>query len=313
MSKTRCLVIGGAGFIGSHLVEALLMEGHRVRVFDRIDPSGLYSEASPDALEYVQGDFTAPDDLKGALANCATCFHLASTTLPKTSNDDPVFDVQSNLVASLRFLEQASQAGVKRVIFLSSGGTVYGPPHYVPIDEEHPTDPTNSYGIVKLAIEKYLALFRLTKGLDYTVLRLSNPFGERQAITGTQGAIAVFMGKVLRGEPIEIWGDGSVVRDYIYIRDVIEAMLLSMTHAGPHRIFNIGSGRPRSLSEVIDAIEQVTNRSVERRYFKARTFDVPKSVLAIERAKASLGWSPRTDFLEGLARTRDWIEGQLRG
>ncbi|MGA2550124.1 MAG: NAD-dependent epimerase/dehydratase family protein [Burkholderiaceae bacterium] len=312
MTRTRCLVIGGAGFIGSHIVDALLLRGHRVRVFDRIDPRLYRADRAHAELEYVQGDFCSVTDLQGALADCNTCFHLASTTLPKTSNDNPVFDVETNLLATLKLLQQASRSGMKRMIFLSSGGTVYGVPRYVPIDEGHPTDPTNSYGIVKLAIEKYLALFKAAGGLDYVVLRISNPFGEGQRITGAQGVIAVFMGKVLKGEPLEVWGDGSVVRDYVYIRDVVEAMLASMDYEGEHRIFNIGSGRPLSLIEVIDAIEKVTNRRVERRFHEARSFDVPVSVLSIERARQYLGWSPKTEFFEGLSRTRDWIETELR-
>src|SRR5262249_42060795 len=142
------------------------------------------------------------------LEGCQTCFHLVSTTLPKSSNADPVFDVESNVLATIRLLTQAIQTGLKKVVFVSSGGTVYGVPKQIPILETHATDPMCSYGITKLSIEKYLHLFHVLHGLDYTVLRLSNPFGEGQRVHASQGAVAVFLGKVLRGETVEIWGDG---------------------------------------------------------------------------------------------------------
>ena len=304
----RCLVLGGRGFIGSHLVDALLARGHSVRCFDRphVVPLGDAHLSNPN-FELFEGDFVSEADVNEALAGCEVCFHLVSTTLPKSSNADPVFDVESNVLGTVRLLTKAVNSGLKKVIFVSSGGTVYGVPTKLPIPESHPTDPVCSYGITKLAIEKYLGLFKQLHGLDYTVLRIANPFGERQRTHASQGAVAVFLGKVLRGEPVEIWGDGSVVRDYIYIADVVDALLAALERTSNEHVFNIGSGRGHSLNELLDAIEEVTGRAADRRYSPGRVFDVPVSVLSIERAKQSLAWSPKVGFGQGLRKFAEWL------
>lgn len=304
----RCLVLGGRGFIGSHLVDALLENGYRVRCFDRPHIASLGDShlTNPD-FELYEGDLASEADIAEALAGCDICYHLVSTTLPKSSNADPVFDVESNLLGTVRLLTHAVKSGLKKVIFVSSGGTVYGVPTQLPILETHLTDPVCSYGITKLAIEKYLGLFHHLHALDYTVLRIANPFGERQRTHASQGAIAVFMGKVLRGEPVEIWGDGSVVRDYIHIADVVEALLISIEKSNGEHVLNIGAGRGHSLNEVLDAIEKVTGRCANRQYLSGRPFDVPVSVLSIVRAKESLGWSPKVNFEQGLHRFAAWL------
>lgn len=311
MNDTRCLVLGGRGFIGSHLVDALLAQGFRVRCFDRPRAELLgESHLSNPNFELLEGDISSQQDLTDAVQDCELCFHLISTTLPNSSNLDPVFDVQSNLIGTLQIIGQGMKSRLRKIVFVSSGGTVYGNPLEIPIPESHPTDPTCSYGITKLAIEKYLALYHLLHGLDYTVLRIANPFGDRQRLNANQGAVAVFFGKVLRGEPVDIWGDGSVVRDYIYIADVIDALLAAARYQGSKRVFNIGSGEGHSLNQVLEMIEQVTGRRAHRRYMTARTFDVPISVLNIQRATQLLGWQPRTGFVEGLTRFNTWIQAQ---
>lgn len=305
----RCLVLGGRGFIGSHLVGALLDQGFRVRCFERphVKPIG-ESHLSNSNFELYEGDFTSETDLVEALKECDFCYHLVSTTLPKSSNLDPVFDIESNVIGTIRLLNHAVRSGLKKIIFVSSGGTIYGAPVEVPIPEIHPTNPACSYGIGKLMIEKYLSLFHNIHGLDYTVLRLANPYGEGQRILANQGAVAVFLGKALRGEPIEIWGDGSVVRDYIHVADVVNALLLSIYPSNGRNVFNIGSGSGHSLNEVLTAIENVTQRKVIRRYLDARTFDVPVNVLSIKAARESLGWVPQVSFRNGVDRFAKWLE-----
>lgn len=304
----RCLVLGGRGFIGSHLVDALLIRDYRVRCFDRphIAPLGDAHLTNPN-FELYEGDLVSEADMTEALEGCDIVYHLVSTTLPKSSNADPVFDVESNLLGTVRLLNRAVTVGVRKVIFVSSGGTVYGNPMQIPIPETHPTDPICSYGITKLAVEKYLSLFKHLHGLDYNVLRLSNPFGERQRTHASQGAVAVFLGKVLRSEPVEIWGDGSVVRDYIHVADVVAALLAALDRTCGEHVLNIGSGRGISLNEVLGSIEKVTGRSAIRRYMPSRAFDVPASVLSIERAKHTLGWSPQVDFEFGLELFTKWL------
>jgi len=310
-TQQRCLVLGGKGFIGSHLVEALLAEGYTVRVFDRANIPPLNSAAVAARVEWMDGDFTSEADVARALVGCDICYHLVSTTLPQSSNADPVFDVETNIAGTIRLLNHAVSNRVRKVIFISSGGTVYGVPQTVPIAEDHPTNPICSYGITKLAIEKYLHLYHVLHELDYAVLRLANPFGERQRIQASQGAVAVFMGKILRGDKIEIWGDGSVVRDYIYIGDATRAMVMAASHSGAEKTFNIGSGDGVSLNQIIAGIEEVTGRKANVTYTPARAFDVPVSVLALDRAKTELGWTPNTTFTDGLRKLMTWMKAEL--
>jgi UDP-glucose 4-epimerase len=307
----RCLVLGGRGFIGSHLIDALLTRGYFVRCFDRPHIQPLSdSHLENDKFELCEGDLVSEADVARALEGCHACFHLVSTTLPKSSNADPIFDVESNVLGTIRLLAQAVQSGLKKIVFVSSGGTVYGVPKQIPILETDATNPVCSYGITKIAIEKYFHLFHVLHGLDYTVLRLSNPFGEGQRVHASQGAVAVFLGKVLRGEPVEIWGDGSVVRDYIYIRDVVDALLVALERTTNEHIFNIGSGAGHSLNELVEAIEKVTGCIADRRYLPGRQFDVPANVLSIARAKEMLDWSPKVSFEGGLKNFADWLRAE---
>lgn len=309
--KKRCLVLGGKGFIGSHLVDALLSAGYRVRIFDRDESTAIQLAIPHPDLETIAGDFSDQNAISKAIADCDICFHLISTTLPQTSNQDPIFDIESNLVNTVKLLQHAKDAGVKKIIFLSSGGTVYGVPQHLPITENHPTNPICSYGITKLAIEKYLHLFHQLHGLDYTILRLSNPFGERQRIHASQGAVAVFLGKALNQEKIEIWGDGSVMRDYIYIADVIDAIFAVLQYRGMEHIFNIGSGIGTSLKKIIEEISQVTHTPLQVTYTHKRQFDVPENMLSIDKARQELNWFPKTSFNQGLKQMAEWVKQNI--
>ncbi len=187
--------------MGTHLAEKLVADGHEARLFSR-NPGKFHRVAG---AEFVEGEFGNIGLFREAVAGMEVVYHLASATLPKTSNDDPVYDVRSNLADTVRMLEACVEAGVGKVVFASSGGTVYGPPESVPIREGHPTEPISSYGIVKLAIEKYLGLFRHLHGLDYAALRISNPYGPFQDPAGQQGVVSVFLEKIRAGETISIW------------------------------------------------------------------------------------------------------------
>jgi len=297
--------------MGSHLARALIAAGHAVRVFDRPDRNLLPGYPLREEVEWQEGDFVNPKDTARALAGCDVVFHLVSTTLPGSANDNPVYDVESNFLGTLRMLDAALQSGVKKVVFSSSGGTVYGVPQTIPITETHPTEPITAYGIGKLMIEKYLHLYHVLHGLDYVVLRVANPFGEGQRVTSGQGAVTTFLRHALSGRPVDIWGDGSVVRDYLYVGDVAQAFTCALDHEPAERIVNIGSGTGRSLHEIVDAIETFIGRKVERRYFPGRPFDVPANVLEISRARSALDWMPRTPLEEGLRRTAAWLRQEL--
>jgi UDP-glucose 4-epimerase len=306
--QTNVLVLGARGFIGSHLTDALLTAGAQVRAFDResIRPV-IDSTVAHDHLQSLDGDFTSVADLDRALDGVDICFHLVSTTLPRSSNLDPVYDAETNLVATLRLIDRAVRYRVKRIVFVSSGGTVYGTPRQVPIREDHATEPLCAYGITKLAIEKHLELARVLHGLEYTVLRLANPYGERQRPEASQGAVAVFLGKALKNEVLEVWGDGSVVRDFVYIGDVVTALLAAARSGATHRVFNIGSGRGNSVNEVLECIGICLGRRPQVNYLPARVFDVPVNVLDIERAREHLAWAPGVDLLAGVSRSAEWL------
>lgn len=301
----RVLVVGGNGFIGSHLVDRLLERGEEVRIYGR-GPGEF--RAVPAGAEYVEGDLGNHGLIREAVRDMEVVYHLVSTTLPKTSNDDPVYDVRSNLVDTLGLLEVCVEAGVRKVIFASSGGTVYGAPRTVPISEDHPTDPISSYGIVKLAIEKYLGLFRHLRGLDYNVLRISNPYGPLQNPASQQGAISVFLNLIRTGNPITIWGDGSVVRDYLYVSDLVDVMETVARTETESRLFNVGSGHGASLNDLIGLMAGVVGAEPVVEYLPGRALDVPASVLDITRARKELGWAPEVGLDDGIARTWAWIQ-----
>ncbi|MDH6296594.1 NAD-dependent epimerase/dehydratase family protein [Agrobacterium fabrum] len=312
----RCLVLGGGGFLGKHLVRALLDEGHYVRSFDRSQNmqsrSADYVNDTVDTkVEYVSGDFLSAQDVEIALQDVEVCFHLISTTIAGTSNANPIFDVKTNLLGTLQLLQSAVNVGVKRIVFVSSGGTVYGPPKTIPIPEDHVTDPTSSYGITKLAIEKYLKLYSALHGLEYVTLRLANPYGIGQRTDAQQGAIAVFLSRALRGEEISIWGDGSVIRDYIYVDDAIDAMVrAAMVDINGGCVLNIGAGVGYSLNEILTAIEKVTGSPTKRIYVEGRAYDVPANVLDISAAASLMGWTPKISLDEGLRRFSSWISDE---
>jgi UDP-glucose 4-epimerase len=198
------------------------------------------------------------------------------------------------------------------VIFASSGGTVYGVPQFTPIREDHPTEPISAYGISRLAIEKYLSLYKYLHNLDYMILRIANPYGRYQVPTKKQGVIAAMMINVLNGAPLEFWGTGAAIRDFIHIDDVVEAMIASIVYDGPNRVFNVGSGVGRSIDEVVTDIERMfPNTKAHRVYREARPADVPINVLDIGLIKREMNWFPKVDWQAGLEDTSDWLRDFL--
>lgn len=304
----RVIVFGGGGFIGSSVVDRLLHDGHEIRIFEhpRVKPYRVFLDH--EQVEWFSGDMLSMHDVTNALVDMDAVIHLVSFTLPKNSNDDILYDVQTNLVAAVQLLNAMLLHHVKRIIFISSGGTVYGIPKYIPIDEEHPTTPLVSYGITKLSIEKYLLLFQHLYGIKSIILRVSNAYGPRQRFETAQGAAMIFLYRALHGLPIEIWGDGSVVRDYVYVNDVAEALAAALTYKGEQSEFNISSGAGFSLNELLDEIEKITKKRVIRKYLSGRPFDVPINVLDNRLAMRELNWAPHVSLSDGLLKAAAWLE-----
>lgn len=295
-----CAVLGGSGFLGQALCSRLVSSGHAVRSVSRSGrPNGASGSWHSD-VEWVAAPVGSDAALR-ALEGAEVVYHLASSTLPSTSNLDMSFDLESNTVATLRMLD-AAKASIGRLVFVSSGGTVYGIPRQNPIPEDHPTNPICSYGIHKLAIEKYLYLFQKMYGLKSVVLRVSNIYGEEQDVAKPLGAIAHFTSHALLGEPIEIWGDGTTIRDYVHVNDVVEALLAAAAYSGDERVFNIGSGIGTSLNELVDLIRQHSPSPVRVQYKPRRPFDVAENVLDVTLASRELHWRPAVSVQAGLQR-----------
>jgi len=303
----NCLVLGGAGFIGSNLVDALVSKGHKVRVFDLPNVSTENLEHIADRIEVMHGDFKNDKDICRALNDMDVIVHLVYTTLPSASNDNPVYDIDTNLVASINLLQQAVRKGIKKIIFASSGGTVYGIPKRLPISETHQTNPICSYGISKLAIEKYMALFNYLHGLKYTILRIANPYGERQRIDNVQGSIAVFLGKALSDQIITIWGDGSIARDFVYIGDVVSSFVRVIENDVNSPVYNIAFGQAYTLKDILSITGQVTGRTLKVKFTSSRKLDVPVNCLDISLAKKELDWKPQVSLEEGISRFCNWL------
>ena len=308
LNGAACLVLGGGGFIGTHLCRALAVRGARVTGFGR-------RQSYPDALHgipFVAADLADGEALARAVAGRDYVFHLLGGTTPDSSNRDPVADLTDNALATLRLLDACRDAGKPKVVFVSSGGTVYGVPQRIPIREDAATDPICAYGVSKLAVEKYLHVYDHLHSLPYIVLRLANPFGPWQRPGRGQGVVATLLRRALGGEPLEIWGDGEVVRDFLYVEDAVDALLAAAPYQGAYRVFNVGSGAGRSIGEVAADIGRLRGQAqvlVERK--PARVADVPVNVLDIGLIGRELGWRPHVAWADGLRRTAEWVEADL--
>lgn len=301
-------VTGSTGFIGRALTARLLAEGHAVRT--EAHPNGARTGAG--AAECIRLD--APvEKWREALEGCSGVFHLAWSTVPSVANANPVADLDTNLMGTVRLLEALRSMPEIPFVFASSGGTVYGAAETLPTAEHHPLRPLTAYGASKVAAEQYAMLYRRTWKVDARIVRLSNPFGPGQNTNGQLGAASIFAARALNNQPIEIWGDGSTIRDYIYIDDAISGFLAAML-APPSRfgtvepIVNIGSGRGISLREIVSFLSHILERPVDVSFKPSRGFDVPASLLDITRARTLLDWAPTIAFEEGMSRYLAWLK-----
>jgi UDP-glucose 4-epimerase len=308
----NCIIFGGGGFIGSHIADELLKNGFEVIVFDKMNFDKVNIKHIEDKIKIIEGDFNNEIDIYKSLDNVDYVFHLVSSTLPASSNLNPLYDAETNLVSSLKLFTECLKRNIKKVIFISSGGTVYGIPEQIPVKESYPGKPICSYGIIKKTVEDYLYMYYKINGLDYTVFRLSNPYGERQNPFVAQGAIAVFLKKVLLNEQIEIWGDGNITRDYIYIKDAVKAVVKSLEVNSEYKILNLSSSIGYTLNEILNIIKSVSSVSPNVKYTVNRNIDVPVNILDNELIKKEFGWKPETSIENGIKFTYDYMKSILK-
>jgi UDP-glucose 4-epimerase len=232
--------------------------------------------------------------------------------VPGSSMKDPHYDVITNVGYTAKWLERLSDAPtLRKIIYVSSGGTVYGMPEETPITEAHHTNPLNSYGITKLAVEKYTTMYANSFGIDYCILRPSNVYGPGQRLHYRQGVIGIMIDRALRGESLEVWGAGTDQRDYLFIDDLVSAVLRLLAYSGPHKLFNVASGAGHSVLDVISILQAEIKPAPRVVYTSARTFDVPVNVLDSSRLQQETGWRASIGFEEGIRRTIQWMKQRL--
>lgn len=297
------LVLGGGGFIGSHIADALVNAGHDVTVFNRSKTAYINTSCS-----LVTADFTDSTALAKALTGIDTVIHCISTTVPSTSALDPVSDINSNLVGTVRLLQLMQKMEIRRLIYLSSGGTVYGPPSVTPVSEASPLNPISNYGAVKVAIEKFIGVAENEWGLLPTIIRPSNPYGERQFSKGAQGLIATLFQKFEKGEPITIYGNGEIIRDYIYVKDLAD-LICQIAGSDRTGIFNCGSGVGTSINSIINIVEETVGGEFQKIHKPKRPFDVKEIVLDCFKARKTFGWQGTTPLDVGIRSQFNFLKG----
>lgn len=299
----RCLVIGGNGFIGSHVVDELVVMGHEVTVLDRFSRPQKY-ESSP--VRKVAGDFLNRGDLAIALRGQDVVYHLLSMSTPVSAEADPLIDVRTNVVGSIEMLQLAADNDIETVYFASSGGAIYGDRgnSVGAVDESVAPQPVSPYAIGKLTIERYLEFFRRTRGLRSVVFRISNPYGPRQDPMRKQGVIPIYLRNLHRGDPIVVYGDGSMERDYVFIEDLARMIVAPLGRSAPHNLYNVGSGVSHSLAEIVDAVQRASGTKARIEYREAPPTFVNRIALSVDRYRRDFGEvTPLASLDEGICRT----------
>lgn len=287
----------GAGFIGQNFIRRALLRGYRLRVLDHKS----CPQEFENKLAWVKGDFSSEGSVRKTVRGAEVVFHFISSTVPGDIVDEGGELIQ-NVVQTLQLLKLCVSENVRRIVFISSA-SVYGVQSILPVSEGASTDPISSHGIHKLAIEKYLQLYKYQHGLDCKIIRLSNPYGPGQSVVGRQGFVAIAIGRLLAGKKIEIRGDGSIIRDFIYIDEVVEALDRVATCQAKESVFNVGSGCGYSLNEIVDVMGRVAGKPLATQYVESRFVDIPESILDISRKKRLLGKISEVSLEQGLAKT----------
>lgn len=301
--ENSVVVIGGNGFIGRHVTRAL-KEEFEVRVFDR---PGIASE---EGVAFFPGDLAAgPEELHPCLAGCRTMVYLVHLAGNSPHRDPDMLSLVKNLELFLTALEAAAKSGIQRVVFFSSGGAIYGNPKTIPIPESHPLEPISAYGLCKLTMEKYLAMFCSRHGMNHVALRPSNPFGPGQDFRRLQGVVSVFMHRILQDQPIEIWGDGKGRKDYFAVEDLGAAVAAILHHPEARGPYNVGSGQGRDLLDIVSSIERATGKKARLEYKQKQDNDVPEFVLDCSRLTSLTGWAAKTSFDDAVRKLAAWMVG----
>jgi UDP-glucose 4-epimerase len=302
----RALVTGAAGFVGGHLWRRLLAEG--------VDATGLDVVPSrrgvPEGARFLEVDLRDGDAVQRAVADVrpAVVYHLAAQASVVVSMRDPVGDVQSNVIASLQLAQAAIASGARRFVFFSTGGALFGAPAVIPVAEDYPAQPESVYGASKLATERYLGIVTANSGLELSVVRPGNIYGPWQDPHGEAGVVAIFAMRMLAGEPVTIYGDGSQVRDYVYVEDVVDAAVRAADHEAT--TCNVGTGVPTSTQQVFDAVAAAAGYERPPVYAPERPGDIQQIAQDASKARELWGWSPHVGFEDGIGRTVEFFRSQ---
>ena len=305
----KILVTGGAGFIGSNIQDRLIQEGHQVVVVDDLF-SGRKEYINPKAKFYKVDIQTKDLEQVFAKERPEVVDHHAAHINVRESVKNPIFDAQVNILGTINLLENCKKYKVKKVIFASTGGALYGDTDVIPTPEDHPTKPISPYGITKLCIENYLYYYKQVHGLDYVILRYANVYGPRQDPYGEAGVVAIFTQKLLANEQPIINGDGKQTRDYVFVEDVVDSNMLALTYKRSD-IYNVGTGKETSVNELFRKLVDITGVSKPEKHGPPMPGEQRKSCLSFTKIKEKLGWKPKTGLDEGLEKTVEWFKNQL--
>jgi len=300
---TKCLIIGGGGFIGSNVSNLLAEMGRDVIALGR---SSAFPQWLSKKVKYISGNYENRLLLRDLLKDTDELIDLAYATVPKTSFDDLVYDVLSNLPPGVGLIQEACLANLKKVVFVSSGGTVYGCAQIIPIREDHPTNPISPYGITKLTLEKYILMFNSLRGLPAVIVRPGNAYGEHQPAFRGQGFISTAIKSILLRQPVNIFGQNGAVRDYLHVEDIARGVIAALNFGQPGEVYNIGSGIGLNNMNVLKAIEpfaEAKGYSIQINILPERGFDVPANILDSTKLKDISAWYPEIDFNDGVGRT----------
>ncbi len=302
------IVTGGAGFIGSHIVDLLIEKGHKVIIIDNLS-TGSKKNINPQA-KFCETDIASPKIAAiFSREKPDFVFHLAAQIDVRISVADPLLDAQTNILGSLNIIENSSKSNVKKIIFASTGGAIYGEADIIPTPEDYPEKPLSPYGIAKLSIEKYLYYYKMIKNLNYTALRMANIYGPRQNSKGEAGVIAIFIDKLLRGEQPIINGAGTITRDYVYVKDAAKAYMMSVEKPVSGE-FNLGTAKETTVNEIYQKITEKMQINTPPVHGPEKIGEQKRSCLDWQKAQRVFGWSPKYDLDKGITETVEWFKSQ---